>query len=332
MSATFPGAFADARPVAQHCAELTWRGPRPEERAEHVAAWCRDLAGDLAQDLGQLFTGGKLHVTLAEPDMLTGREVFERIGAVGVNCLLRCGEGDQTVLLSLDYSTAVALTDSSFGGEGEPPSPVPSQLPRSAALLVEQFATMIARTIATSNGSAERIGGDVLARSESVRRLKPFSEEAEVALFRLTLAMGAFAEWNALIAVAADRLTDLLPGMSAKPARRRNFVSLGEAAGTFAQMPMPLEAVLGEFELSLGALERLKPGDEILLSIPAELPLRMGDQLLAHGALGTIEDRMALRLTKVPGKARPANRPPDQPTPQPSPQPESQPENERDAA
>lgn len=305
MSASFPADFANARPVAQHCAELTWRGPRPEEHAEHVTAWCRDLAGDLAQELSQLFTQGKLAVTIAEPEMLTGREVFERTGPVGVNCLLRCGDGDQTVLLSLDNATAIALTDCSFGGEGKQPDEAPIQLPRSAALLVERFASMIARSIATTNGSAERVGGDVLARSESATRLKPFSEEIEVAFFRLTLAIESIEEWNAVIAVAADRLGDLLPGINPGAAKRRNYAKADkDVEGTFANMPLPIEAVLAEFEMSLGALDRLKPGDEIALAVTSELPLRIGEQIIARGVLGSRENRMALKLTKVPGKAR----------------------------
>ena len=305
MANAFAADFADARPVAQHCAELTWRGPRPEERAEYVSAWCRDMAVELGQELGPLFPGGKLLVTLSEPEMVAGREVFSRIGPVGVNCLLRCGHGDQTVLLSLDFSTAVALTDCSFGGEGNPPDTAPTQLPRSAALLVEKYATTIARSIAALNGSAERIGGDVLARSESVTRLKPFSEEAEVAFFRLVLALGSLAEWQSVIAVPADRLNDLLPGMSSGPSKRRNFAEeIGFEDGVFAGLPMSIEALLGEFELSLEALESLKPGDEIPLSIARELPLLMGDQLLARGAIGTFENRMAVRLTHVPGADR----------------------------
>jgi len=124
--------FADARPLAQHCAELTWRGPRPEERAENVSAWCRDLGKELAQELGQLFSGGKFKATVAEPEMICGKDVFERIGKVAVNSLLRCGEGDQTMLFSLDYATAIALTDCSFGGDGAIPQDAPEQLPRSA--------------------------------------------------------------------------------------------------------------------------------------------------------------------------------------------------------
>ena len=114
MEGAFEQTFADARPVAQHCAELTWRGPRPEERAEHLSSWCRDLGPELAQELSQLLSGGKLSVTIAEPETKIGQEVFDQIGPVAVNTLLRCGDPDQTILLSIDYSTAVALTDASL--------------------------------------------------------------------------------------------------------------------------------------------------------------------------------------------------------------------------
>ena len=304
MAGTFPESFAGARPVAQHCAELTERGPRPEERSEHVSAWCRDLAGELAQELGQLFSAGKLHVTVSDAEMLKGKDVFERIGPIAVNNLLRCGDSGQTALLSLDMATAIALTDCSFGGEGNPPDQVPSQLPRSAAMLVEQVAGMIAGVIVLSSGAGSSAHGDVLVRSESVARLKPFGAEAEVALFSITLAQGAFAEWNLLLAVANDKLDAILPGMGPRPATRsRSSQASDGTSGPFATMPMGLEAVLSELEMSLGQLDRLAPGDEIPLSIPRELPLRIGDQVLALGALGTLDNRMALRLTRLAGVA-----------------------------
>jgi flagellar motor switch protein FliM len=301
MASTFADSFAAARPVAQHCPELTWRGPRPEERAEAISAWCRDLAQDLAQELGQVLSGGKLHISVSEPQIQTGAQVFETIGPVAVNSLLRCGAGDATVLLSLDYATAIALTDCSFGGEGHPPDQVPSQLPRSAAMLVEQFASTIAQVIALAGGSPQPVRGDVLVRSESVTRLKPFGAQAEVALFRVTMAMGAFAEWTLLLAVQNDRLDALLPGTTPARAAAARSRQTGDAqGGPFAVLPMRLEAVLGEVELPLARLGTLAPGDELALTIPRELALRIGEDVFAHGTPGTLENRMALRLTRVP--------------------------------
>jgi len=300
MSAAMADSFADARPLAQHCAELTWRGPRPEERTEAIAAWCRDLANEVAQELAQLFSGGKLKASLPEPEFLLGKDVFERIGPIAVNSLLRCGDSDQTMLLSVDLATVTALTDASFGGAGTVPKEVPPQMPRSAAMLADQCASMIAQSIVTTNGAAEQTQGDVLVRSESASRLKPFGAEANVALFTLTIQMGSEAEWKLLLSVANDRLDALLPGEmgGAKPMAKSLQPSDG-TQGTFAQLPMPIEAVLNEFDVTLGRLEKLAPGDEFPLAIASELPLRLGEKVLAHGALGTLDNRMAVRVTRI---------------------------------
>ena len=291
------GSFASARPVAQHCAELTKRGPRPEERAEHLAAWSRDVGHELARNLGALFPGGKLRAAMSEPQTTTGAQVFETIGPVAINSLLRCGDGDQTMLLSLDFATAIAMTDCSFGGEGLAPEQAPAQLPRSVSLLVEQVADAIANVLGAING-ADSSQGDVLVRSESVTRLKPFEAGAQIACFTLVLSVEPVAEWSMLLAVESDRLDELLPGLATpRVADSKRGRCTGDA-GPFAELPLPLEAVLGEIDLSVTRLNALRPGDEFPFAIPPELPLRAGNEVLAHGTLGTRDNRMAVCLTR----------------------------------
>lgn len=306
MAGTFGDSFAGARPIAQHCADLIRsKGPRPEERVADVSAWCRDLGQELAQELSQLFTSGKLTVTVAQPEMLSGQDVFERIGAIAANSLLRCNASGGTALLTLDFATAIALTDCSFGGDGKLTDDVPEQLPGSAALLVEQVAGMFAQAIAVSNGSAENSRGDVLVRSESVTRLKPFAPDVQVAFFSVSIRISSGQQWSAQLAICEAALGDFLPG-SEKPAPAKRSGGLYDEveAGAFAEMPMPVEAVLSEFDMSLAQLGRLAPGDEIPLAIAGELPLRLGADILAHGKLGTLENRMALRVTRLHGQAR----------------------------
>lgn len=297
MAGTFAADFADARVFARHCSELTWRGPRPDERAGIISAWTRDLAGEFAAELGQILSGEKLEVTIEGPRSMVGKQVFAQIGEVAVNTLLRIGTGDQTVLLSLDYPTALALTDCSFGGDGNAPDTVPEQLPRSAGLLVEQFAGTIARVIAMAKGNDEPARGDVLVRSESVTRLKPFSEDARIACLDVTIAKGASAQWKMTIAFPDEQLDDLLP--KANSPRTSSSSQDGEGGDPYGCVPLILEAVLSEFKMPLAKIEQLAPGDEIDLKIPRELPLRIGDDVFAHGVAGACDDHMALRLTRV---------------------------------
>jgi flagellar motor switch/type III secretory pathway protein FliN len=311
--------FSPARPLARHCSELTERGPRPEERAESLASWRRDVAREVAQDMGDLLGGSRIDAQLAAPETLRGAAVLDRIGPIAANCLLRCGPGDVTLLLSFSLETAIALTDRSFGGTGEVEagSDAPETLPRSAGLLVEQAGRTIAHAIARVSaqdqsadpgGSAGPIG-EVIVRSESAARLKPFAAPCECALFRLDLAADDGVAWCGWIALPTERLDRLLPGLAA-PHPARAVEQDASQAEIFGAIPIEMMAVLAEFELSLGDLDRLAPGASIPIAIPREIPLRIGSRLVGSGTLGTLEERMALRLTAM--TAAPASAAPEE--------------------
>lgn len=299
--------FIPARVVAQHCLELTERGIRPEERSEYLAAWRRDVAREVAQEMADLLSGTKLDAKLSEPETLRGEKVFERIGAVAANSLLRCGSGEQTVLLSFEVETAIALTDRSFGGTGEAVLEPVATLPRSAALMIEQSSRVIAQAIArvsAGGGAVGEIEGDVIIRSESATRLKPFAPSSECVLFQLELAASDGTSWSAKIAMPAERLDSLLPGLGSPQSTDPEEADEADPdRAVFGAVPLGLEAVLAEFELSLSQLDRLAPGDQIPIAIARQIPLRIGSQMVASGSLGTMEDRMALKLTSVPSPA-----------------------------
>lgn len=272
-----------------------------------MAAWRRDLARTLADDLSPLLSGDRLDVTISEPEQLTGADALRRIGEVAANSLLRCGSSGETALLSFDFATALALTDRSFGGDGKMTGSVPELLPRSAALMVDEAAAMIAGAITrVSYGDAPPpagtpIRGEVIIRSESAPRLKAFDLDAPCVMFTLAIANRQGCEWRVSLAVAAERMDRLLPGAGrghrARPAKRTPATGM---AAPFANMPLPLHVVLAEFDLSLARLQTLAPGDSIPLAMGRQVPLMVGEKVLAHGSIGTAEDRMAIRLTRFP--------------------------------
>lgn len=296
--------FAAARRAALHCPELIARGPRPEESAALMAAWRRDLARLLADDLSSLLSGDRLDVSISEPDRLSGADALHRIGQVAANALLRVGASGETALLSFDFATAIALMDRSFGGDGRVTAPAPDALPRSAALLVEEAATMIAgaMTRASFGDMPPPPGGstraDVIVRSESAARLKPFALDAEALAFTIEISNRHGCTWRASLCVAADRMARLLPGAGRRPRIRTPRAPATGMAPPFADMPLPLHVVLAEIDLSLARLQTLAPGDMIPLAMGRQVPLMVGETVLAHGNIGTAEDRMAIRLTR----------------------------------
>lgn len=307
--------FAALRPAAQHCRELIahgmGRGPRPEERGVLLAAWRRDLARTLAEELSGLLAGDRLAVSVAEPETLPGNAVLARIGPVAANSLLRVGAGGETALVAFDFATAIALTDRSFGGDGKLGPDAPDQLPRSAALLVDEIAATIADCITRASSDDQApppgapVSGEVILRSESAGRLKPFEPDAQVLLFALTIANREGCDWCCLLAVAEERMARLLPapGRAAPDCGARTPCQPADPlAAPFAGMPLPLHAVLAELELSLARLQTLAPGDMLPLAMGRQVPLMLGETLVAHGSIGTLDDRMALRLTRFPAE------------------------------
>ncbi|WP_081095288.1 flagellar motor switch protein FliM [Erythrobacter donghaensis] len=303
--------FAPARAAAVHCAELTTRGPRPEESAALMAAWRRDLARLLADDLSGLLSGDRLDVNVTEPERLTGADALRRIGPLAANSLIRCGASGETALLSFDFATAIALTDRSFGGDGRVSGHVPEALPRSAALLVEETATMIAGAITAASygdmpppaGASTR--GEVIVRSESAARLKPFALDAQTLFFVLEIANRQGCTWRAALAVSAERMARLLPGGGRRLRPRPARTAASPFAAPFAEVPLALHVVLAEFDLSLARLQSLAPGDTIPLAMGRQVPLLAGETLVAQGSVGAAEDRMAIRLTRIPQSVQP---------------------------
>ncbi len=307
-------AFVPARAAALHCPELTahslGRGPRPEERAGLMATWRRDLARLLADDLSGLLSGDRLDVSIAEPEALTGADALRRIGPIAANSLLRVGASGETALVSFDFAAAIALTDRSFGGDGRISGGAPEVLPRSAALMVEEAASIIAGAITRASfgdtsppaGAAARSlsNGEVIVRSESAARLKAFALDAEALLFTIDIANRQGCTWRASLAIAAERMGRLLPGNSRRAPPRRPRQPASGMTAPFNAIPLPLHVVVAEFDLSLNRLQALAPGDCIPLAMGRQVPLMVGHTVLAHGSIGTAEDRMAVRLTRIP--------------------------------
>lgn len=311
--------FAAARAAAQHCRELTThssgRGPRPEERAVLLAAWRRDLARLMAEELSALLSGDRLDVTVSEPESLAGHAVLTRIGPVAANSLVRVGASGETALIAFDFATAIALTDRSFGGDGKVVAGVPDQLPRSAALLVDEIAATIAQTISRASlgdgvpPAGTTLTGEVIVRSESAGRLKPFDPDGEALLFTLVIANRQGCEWRSVLAIAAERMERLLPAPGRTQPVRGGAAKRAPAdamAAPFAAIPLPLHVVLAEVDLSLARLQTLGPGDCLPLAMGRQVPLMLGETLLAHGSIGTFEDRMAIRLSRFPAQIQPS--------------------------
>lgn len=305
--------FGAVRLAAQHCPELVARGPRPEEREALIGAWRRELAQGLGETLGALLAMDRLRVDVSAPEWLIGSEVLTRIGPVAANSLLRCGRGGAAgesaeVLLSIDHATVLALAERSFGGDGRVGEPSLDPLPRSALLLCDEVALLVASGLAQARrgeavAAAGEGTGEVIIRSENAARLRALDPARSVVMFTLRLSDARGHEWRILLALAAERLDALLPAPGTAPlAAAVSGRAQRDPAAQFGGIPLSLCAVLAQFEITLGQLERLTPGDTFPLPAPRNVPLKLGETLVAHGSIGTLDDHLAVCLTQVPNQ------------------------------
>ena len=71
--------------------------------------------------------------------------------------------------------------------------------------------------------------------------------------------------------------------------------------GLVGHVKVGCEAILGAGEVTIGELEKLSPGDTVLLDrTPADwVDVRVNGKTIARGEIVTIDDKFAIRLTEV---------------------------------
>nr|WP_281384449.1 FliM/FliN family flagellar motor C-terminal domain-containing protein [Novosphingobium flavum] len=80
-----------------------------------------------------------------------------------------------------------------------------------------------------------------------------------------------------------------------KPAPRK----ADPLAAPFAEIDLPLRAVLVEMRMSMSALAALEPGMVVPVAVARQVPLCHGNRTIATGTVGAADDRVALQITRA---------------------------------
>ena len=293
--------FTPARIIAQHCEELFSPEISAEERgtqqAEELTAFaarmCRTLQEQLAPQLG----GDALKVTCEEVGKRKSASLFKAIGPSAANLAMDCGTGKVPVLLSFDFGAAQALTEQAFGGDVRGVESGLTELPRSAWMVLETIAANIVRGFA----AASEIAGDVqlLRMHESVTKLDVFAKNAACLVWPISLDLSAEVKLPIRLAVAEADFLPVLEGNNASEAGKQDASDPKNQAAMFAQLPLPMRAVLADLTMPVSRLANLKPGDFIPFSPRPEVPLMMGSKTIARGRIGALNAEVALNVTRL---------------------------------
>ncbi len=292
-------AFVAERAAAQHCPELLRKGPEPVDLSASLARLGERFARALAPTLAPML-GGEAPAIIAEPPReLSESELGEEFGALAANSLYTSGVPGVTLLAAIEGAGLLRLVDRAFGGTGEAPRTLPAAFPLSAELMIGKLETLVAAALAQALGHKD--GGEVrpLRRAAQLSELAPFPAGVRIAALRCVVTEPARAPWQLTLALPQAMLPKLLGQVDGSAASSAAPRAADPAAAPFADLPLSLTATLVDMPVSLAAIAALEPGSVLPVAVARSVPLSIGAALVARGAVGAQDDRIALKLTQI---------------------------------
>lgn len=289
-------AFIAERPLAQHCPELlraSSAGSAPAELLPALGHAGAKLARVVAAALSPLIGGQEIVVAAAAPREVTAAALAKDIAPLAANSLM--ASGPATLLASFEAAAVLRMIDRAFGGKGLNPAPLPSAFPASAGVVIRQLEGLVAQGFAAAFGAAF----DPVRRSGSLVELEAFADAVELTVLTLTVTEAGADAWPIHLALPTAALAGLVGEGAQAPARAAAPRATNPAEEPYCDLPLTLSAVVVDMRLPMSVLTELQPGSLLPVSVARNVPLRIGDKTIAHGAIGSVDDRVAIQITQA---------------------------------
>lgn len=288
--------FIAERPLAQHCPELlraSASGSVPADLLPALGHAGAKLARVFAASLSPLIGGQELVVTVAAPRETTAADLGKDIAALAANSLL--ASGPAALLASFDAAAVLRMIDRAFGGKGLNPAPMPVVFPASAGVVIRQLEGLVAQGFAAAFGAAF----EPVRRNGNLVELEAFADAVELTVLTLTVAEAGAEAWPVHLALPTAALAGLVGEGAQSAPRAAAPRPSNPAEEPYCDLPLTLSAVIVEMRLPMSALADLQPGSLLPVSVARNVPLRIGAKTIAHGAIGSVDDRVAIQITQA---------------------------------
>lgn len=294
----------DFRPQAiavNHCPELVQDSSAGGQRTALLDEFAKGLCRELAIRLAPLLAGVLPVVAALPVETLSAKDLLRGAGETQAHFLIEDHEPDLRMVASIGVGQALSLTEFLFGGSGETTQEgMPdAELPRSCVLALEQVVAQLAwaaRESITGAIDQSAIKADAISLVVNPLRNPPLPPGDCCLAWPISIAVDATTRWTIRLAGLEGALVERLVRGHARnripPDRDAVIASLGH-------IPLRVAATVAQFELPLSRLARLTVGDVFPIATVREIPLQVDGQVLAHGQLGAIDERCALRLSRL---------------------------------
>lgn len=288
--------FIADRALAQHCPELIRSGGEGSAPAELLPALGRvgtKLSRVFAAALAPLTGGQNVVIQVGPPREVTAAVLAAEIAPLAANSLLSLGNA--SLLASFDAGAVLRMIDRAFGGKGQTPALLPATFPASAGVVIRQLEAMIAQGFAAATGASL----EPVRRNGNLAELEAYPDAAPLAVLTLTVSEAGAETWPILLALPLAALGGLVGEGGQAPPRAAAPRQTNPAEEPYCDLPLTLSAVIIDMRLPMSALTELQPGSLLPVSVARNVPLRIGDKTIAHGAIGSVDDRVAIQITQA---------------------------------
>ena len=287
-------ALVTERPAARHKLELLRSGPAADSVPPQLALGCERMSRALAAEFGRFAGGDAPAVVCAEPRTCTIADLAKDIAPLAANSLLAVGLTAAPLLATIEAAVVLRLVDRTFGGRGLVPDPLPSAFPLSAELLIQRLEAIVASACVMALPGCPDIRA--LQRDGKLAQVVPFAADEPLTVLVFSVTETDTAPWTVTLALPANTLASLIGPTQLAAPRRRPSDPLSQP---FGDMPLSVRAVLVDMSVPFSRISDLQPGDVLPVSVARSVPLQVGDQVIASGTIGAMDDRVAVQLTQV---------------------------------
>lgn len=288
--------FIAERVMAQHCPELIrseGESSAPTELLPALARVGTKLSRSFAAGLSSLMGGQDVAIEVENPREVTAGALAAEIAPLAANSLF--GLGSASLLASFDAGAVLRMIDRAFGGKGQTPTPLPAAFPASAGVVIRQLEGMIAQGFAASTSASL----EPLRRHGDLGELDAYPQATPLAVLTLSVSEAGADAWPIRIALPLAVLAGLVGEGAQAQARPAAPRQTNPAEEPYCDLPLTLSAVIVDMRLPMSALTQLQPGTLLPVSVARNVPLRIGDKTIAHGAIGSVDDRVAIQITQA---------------------------------
>ncbi len=295
------GAFIAERTVAMHCDELAARKSAAPDPLRELELLGDTLPALLEKRLAKLCTGAKVSVQVGKPTEQEGDS--NQAGAEDplLESMIAVGRKKAILTASLPTSAVLRFVDLALGGNGWTYKVPEGKLPLSAKLMFGRVQQVLVSVLAASLDLPETTFVQ-LGDSDVGREAKEVLSSCKRAVLPLQVSLGDDEPWELSFAFPGPSFAAIFEGKDTPDTDGQagtRLPSVNPARDPFGGVPLLVRAVLVDMPIPVSRLSMLKPGMVLPVSVARSVPLFAGDQVIAHGNVGALDDRAALQITQT---------------------------------